>query len=194
MKQLLIALFSIAILWQPIVSNAQCAKVKTKTKSADGKEMKMKQKDKMNDAAQINYPYTAEYSSRFEIGNPAYSKMILDLWKDWDNNQPDMHQDYFSDTIVFQAPDGMVIQGKENFLSAGKEQRNKFSNVKSSLEVWIPLRSVDKDEDWVAVWGREEDTDKDGKQSTTMLHEIWGFNKDGKIVFFRQYTATPAKQ
>lgn len=143
---------------------------------------------------QISYPYTAEYSSQFEMGNPEYSKMILDLWKDWDNNQLELHQDYISDTVVHQAPNGEVTQGKEKFLAAGKEYRNRFSNVKSSLEVWIPLRSVDKDQDWVAVWGREEDTDHEGKVTTTMLHEIWGFNKDGKIVFFRQYTATPAKE
>ena len=187
----MIAFIAVAFLGQPV--HAQ-DKVKSKTKDADGKEVKMKQKDKMKDAMQISYPYTAEYSSQFEMGNPEYSKMILDLWKDWDNNQLELHQDYIADTVVQQAPNGEVIQGKEKFLAAGKEYRNKFSNVKSSLEVWIPLRSIDKDQDWVAVWGREEDTDKDGKVTTTMLHEIWGFNKDGKIVFFRQYTATPAKE
>ena len=193
MKQLLTALFMIALLWQPLTGHAQ-DKVKTKTKDADGKEMKMKQKDKMKDAMPTSYPYTAEYSSQFEIGNQQYSKMILDLWKDWDNNQLEMHQDYISDTITAQFNTGEVIHGRDNFISAGKQYRDRFSTVKSSIEVWIPLRAVDKDQDWVAVWGREEDTDMDGKTTASMIHEIWGFNKDGKVVFYRQYTATPAKE
>lgn len=189
MKQLLILIFSLFVLSYPLSTLAQ---IKTKAKAAKaGDEMKMKQKNKMMDAQPSDYPYTAEYSSQFEIGNPAYSKMILELWKDWDNNQLEMHQDYFSDTITYEAPTGEVIKGKEKFVANGRQYRDLYSNVKSSIEVWIPLRSVDKDEDWVAVWGREDDTDKDGKVTATMIQEVWGFNKDGKIVFYRQYTAKP---
>jgi hypothetical protein len=31
-------------------------------------------------------PYTAAYSSNFVIGNPSHSQMILNMWKDWDDN------------------------------------------------------------------------------------------------------------
>jgi hypothetical protein len=196
MKKLQIALFVMALLCQPAISHAQDTTAITKNKG-QGKEMKMK-KDKMKNDMKgemtTEYPYTAEYSSKFKIGNPKYSKMILELWKDWDNGQLEMHQDYFSDTITYQTPTGEVIRGKDKFLSTGKQNRNMYSNVKSSLEVWIPLKSIDKDQDWVAVWGREDDTDKSGKMTSSMLHEIWGFNKDGKIVFFRQYSAVPAKE
>jgi hypothetical protein len=189
MKQLLIVIFSLLVFTCPLSTLAQ-NKTKAKTETT-GKEMK--QKTKMN-AESISYPYTAEYSYKFEIGNPAYSKKILELWKDWDNNQLEMHQDYFSDTITFQAPNGEVIKGKEKFMANGKQYRDMYTNVKSHLEAWIPLRSMDKNQDWVAVWGSEEDTDKDGKVATNMIHEIWGFNKDGKIVFYRQYTAKPPTQ
>ncbi len=197
MKQLPIAFFAMALLCQPALSHAQDTTAITKSKR-QGKEMKMKDKDKMKNDMKgemtTDYPYTAEYSSKFKMGNPKYSRMILELWKDWDNNQLDMHQDYFSDTITYQTPTGEVIRGKDKFVSTGKQNRDMLSNVKSSLEVWIPLKSIDKDQDWVAVWGREDDTDKSGKMTSNMIHEIWGFNKDGKIVFYRQYTAVPPKQ
>ena len=35
--------------------------------------------------ADVTYPYEIMYSSKFEIADPKYGKMILDLWKDWDN-------------------------------------------------------------------------------------------------------------
>jgi len=183
MKPLLIVLFSLLVLSYPLNTLAQ---EKTKTKES-------KQKTKTG-AESASYPYTAEYSSHFEIGNPKYSRMILELWKDWDNNQLEMHQDYFSDTITFQSPTGEVAKGKDKVMANGKQYRDMFTNVKSSLEVWIPLRAVDKNQDWVAVWGREEDTDKDGKVTTNMIQEVWGFNKDGKIVFYRQYLAKPPMQ
>ena len=195
MKKLQIAFFVLALLCQPAISHAQNTTAITKSK---GQERKMKDKDKikndMKGEMTTDYPYTAQYSSQFRIGNPKYSKMILELWKDWDNGQLDTHQDYFSDTITYQTPTGEVIRGKDKFVSTGKQNRDMFSNVKSSLEVWIPLKSIDKDQDWVAVWGREDDTDKSGKVTSNMIHEIWGFNKDGKIVFYRQYTAVPPKE
>jgi hypothetical protein len=192
MKRLLIALFSIAILWQPLTGNAQETKVKTK--GPDGKEMKMKQKGKMNDALQIDYPYKAEYSSQFEAGDPAHGKLILDMWKAWDDNDLDRQQNFIADTVVLFLPSGDVVRGKEGFMSSAKEYRGMFSSVKSNVEVWIPLKSVDQNENWVAIWGREEDTDKDGKVSTNLIHEIWRVNKDGKIDFMRQYTAAMPKQ
>ena len=45
----------------------------------------------------MSYPYTANYSSDFKMGNPAHAKMILELWKDWDDNAFDRHN-YFADT------------------------------------------------------------------------------------------------
>lgn len=56
---------------------------KQKFKDDNGK-MKMKGQDRM-----MAYPYTAGYSSNFVIGNPANSKLVLNAWKDWENNTLD---------------------------------------------------------------------------------------------------------
>ncbi len=40
-------------------------------------------------ADNLNYPYTAEYSSKFEIGDPNHSMTVLQLYIDWDNNTLD---------------------------------------------------------------------------------------------------------
>ena len=61
-------------------------------------------------------PYTANYSSNFQIGDPANSKMILELWKDYDDNAFDRH-DYFADTAVMFFPDGSMVRGKDSILA-----------------------------------------------------------------------------
>ena len=157
---------------------------KTKIKDGDGK-MKMK-----NDGMMMDYPYKANYSSKFAMGNPAHAKMILDLWKDWDDNAFDRH-DYMADTLVMLFPDGTMAKGKQEALEGAKKYRGGMTSAKSTIDAWVPLRITDKNEDWVAVWGSETDTWADGKTETRDIHEIWRINKDGKVDFMKQFTAKP---
>ena len=157
---------------------------KTKIKDGDGK-MKMK-----NDGMMMDYPYKANYSSKFAMGNSAHAKMILNLWKDWDDNAFDRH-DYMADTLVMLFPDGTMAKGKQEALEGAKKYRGGMTSAKSTIDAWVPLRITDKNEDWVAVWGSETDTWADGKTETRDIHEIWRINKDGKVDFMKQFTAKP---
>lgn len=159
---------------------------KTKIKDADGK-VKIK-----NDG--MDYPYKAGYSSNFVMGNPKHAKMILDMWKDYDDNNFTRH-DYLADTIKVFLADGSVISGKQNALSGISAYRSTFTAVSSTVDAWMPLKSVDRNENWVAIWGTENDTNKDGSVTSAEIHEIWRINKDGKIDYMKQYAAkTPAAQ
>ncbi|MEP7110522.1 MAG: hypothetical protein ABI760_21190 [Ferruginibacter sp.] len=135
-----------------------------------------------------DHPFKATYSSNFTIGKAAYSKMILDLWKDWDDNNFDRH-DYMADSLVAFFPDGTVTRGKAENLEASKKFRGKFASVKSIIHAWVPLTSTDMNEDVVCVWGQEEDTYPDGKVEKSDLHEVWWFNKAGKVTRLRQWAA-----
>jgi hypothetical protein len=78
----------------------------------------------------MSYPYKATYSSDFKIGDPAHAKMILELWKDWDDNAFDRHN-YFADTVVMFLPDGSVIKGKDSCLAGAKRVRGSMSSATS---------------------------------------------------------------
>jgi len=134
--------------------------------------------------------YKATYSSNFKIGNAAYASMVQDIWKDWDDNLLDRH-DYFADTLTMYFADGNMMKGKAANLEAAKKYRGGMSKVTSTLHAWIPLYSNDKKEDAVCVWGEEENTLADGKVERKSIHEVWWFNKDGKISMMRQWTAVP---
>lgn len=168
--------------------NESFAQETTKVKDDMGK---MKKKGMSMD--NISYPYTANYSSDFVIGKPEQAKMILDLWKDWDDNLLDRH-DYMSDTLVMYFSDGSMMKGKDSCLAAAKRFRGSLTSATSSLDAWIPLRSVDRNQDWVALWGSETDVLPDGKTSKRDVQEIWRINKDGKVVFMKQFASISAPQ
>ena len=130
--------------------------------------------------------YKATYSSKFKMGNAKYAGMVQDIWKAWDDNALDRH-DYFADTMTAYFPDGSVVKGKAAFMESGKKYRATFTTVKSEVHAITALRSEDKNEDAVCIWGQEADTAPDGTVTKSNLHEVWFFNKDGKISGMRQW-------
>lgn len=132
--------------------------------------------------------YKATYSSNFKMGKPANANKILELWKDWDDNQLERH-DYFADTITMMFPDGTTMKGKKENLEAAKKHRSSLSKVVSVVHAWLPMSSVDRKEDLVCIWGQETNTMADGKEEVRDLHEVWFFNKDGKVSMVRQWAA-----
>lgn len=139
----------------------------------------------------MSYPYTANYSSDFKIGNPANSKLVLDLWKDFDNNTFD-GPNHFADTVVMFFPDGSMLKGKDSVIAGAKAYRGAMKSCVSTLDAWTPLKSINRNEDWVALWGTETDTYADGKTNKRDIHEIWRINKDGKVDFMKQFSSMPA--
>lgn len=150
----------------------------------DNTKVKIKGPDGMNAA----FPYTATYSSNFIIGNPAHGRMILDMWKDWDDNALDRH-DFWADTVALYTADGTLLKGKSAVIEGGKKFRGGLKSAVSTVHAWMPLKSTDRNEDWVAIWGTSTDTWPDGKVDTYNVHEIWRINKDGKIDLMRQFTS-----
>jgi hypothetical protein len=138
-------------------------------------------------------PYTAMYSSKFQMGNSKFSHIVLNAWKAYDDNMLDNISDAISDTVMAIMPDGSVIKGKEAFLNGLKSYRGGFSSAKSTVDAWVPLKSVDKGDDIVFIWGSETDTKSDNTTQKVDLHEIWAFNKAGKLFFFRQFAGQAPK-
>jgi hypothetical protein len=139
--------------------------------------------------SQAHSGYTASYSSNFTIANQSYSEKVLMLWKDFENNTLDNHSDFFADTVTMMLADGTMVKGKAENLSGAKQFRSSLKNYKATIDAWVSLKSKDRDQNVVCVWGDETYTDKDGKAVKDRLQEVWGFNKDGKIDLLIQYSA-----
>lgn len=141
----------------------------------------------------ISYAYPVEYSSDFAIGDPKYAQLVLELWKDYDDNAFDRHADAFADSVTMDLASGMSLMNlpKDSVIDAIKNYRSSFKNAVSSVEVVTALKPKGKDETWVCIWGKEVDTHNNNKTDSVYLNENWMFNKDGKVVYMSQYQATP---
>lgn len=200
MKKLFIV--ALSMVFAAYCSQAQETKIKKEDDKLKAKPAGMKVKKEDNKlkvkgegvGKNLIYPYKAEYSSEFALGQPAHAKLILDMWKDWDDNMVDRQAAALADTIMMELPNGNVLKGKQTFIQESKQHRSNFTMVKSTVEAWVPMKSVDRNEDWVLIWGVEESTDKEGKVTKQRLHEVWGINKDGKVSYIRQYTAQLPKE
>ncbi|HEV7621240.1 MAG TPA: hypothetical protein VGO09_05885 [Flavisolibacter sp.] len=156
-----------------------------------GTQFCLAQKEKTKEKTKGSNPsfaYTASYSSQFALGSQDYSSVVLNAWKGYDNNTWDVMADNISDTVTAMLFDGTVIKGKDNFLNGIKGYRGSFSAVNSTVEAWLPVKSLDRDQQWVCIWGTETDTKADGSTQKIALHELWRFNKDGKVDYLRQFT------
>jgi hypothetical protein len=141
-------------------------------------------------AAETNssLPYTATYSSKFEMGDNKNAEAVLAAWKSWDDGNLQTSRKLFADTMHFYLRDGSEMHGPtDSTLRGAQEFRNTFSAVKSTVHVYLPLKSTDKNENWVCIWGTEVFTDKQGKIDSVGLQEAWRFNKEGKIDLLNQY-------
>ena len=139
----------------------------------------------------VSYAYPVQYASDFTIGDPKYAQMVLELWKDYDNNTFSNHKDYFADSVSMDFSGSTISGTRDSIINSAIAHRSSLKNAVSSVEVVTALKPKGKDETWVCVWGKEVDTHNNGKIDSVYLNENWMFNKDGKIVYMSQLQATP---
>jgi len=143
--------------------------------------------------AEIQSPYTIDYSSKFVMDHPKNAEAVLRLWKDWDAGTLMASKDLFADSISLNMGDGSSMHGKRDSLLAGMQEfRNTFASAVSTVNAVMAVKSTDKDENWALIWGKEIDTDKKGKVDSFYLQETWRFNKEGKINLIYQFRAPAA--
>jgi len=136
----------------------------------------------------INSPYAIGYSSKFVMGNPKYAENVLALWKDYDNGNLSAHKDFFADSVQAMLGNGAMMHTTRDSVIAGvQNHRNTLSSAVDRVDAVMAVKSTDKNEDWVLIWGTEIDTHKNGKVDSVDLQETWRINKDGKADMLLQY-------
>jgi hypothetical protein len=129
------------------------------------------------------------------LGNPAYSDIVLKIWKDFENNSMDNSRPYFTDNVVGHSSAGMVVTGKENMFKTSNDFRNSLKDVKFRMVACTTLKSPgDPDHEIVMIWAERYFTMQDGMVLKTNAQEGWYFNKQGKIDQFYQFSALMPKE
>jgi Mg2+/Co2+ transporter CorC len=134
--------------------------------------------------------YTPTYSASFEMGDPKNAEAVLAIYKDWDNGNLEPSKMIFADSVSLFLNDGSMIAGlRDSAIAIMQDFRNMFSAIKSTVHGVFPVKSTDKNENWVCIWATEVNTTKKGKTDSVHLQETWRFNKDGKVDLIYQYGA-----
>ncbi len=145
----------------------------------------------------INSPYDVQYSSKFIMGNPKYAEGVLTLWKDFYNGNLSAHKDFFADSVTAILGSGARMHGsRDSVIATIQKYRNSLATAVDRVDAVMAVKSTDKNEDWVLIWGMETDTYKNGKIDSVDLQETWRINKDGKADLLMQYArpASPPKK
>jgi hypothetical protein len=144
----------------------------------------------------IQSPYPISYSSKFTIDDPKNAESLLAIWKAYDNGDLGASKEYFADTVEASLADGSVMRASRDSMLAGIQSfRNSFKSAFDRVAAVMAVKSTDKNEHWVLIWGTEIDTYKNGKVDSTDLQETWRFNEAGKanLVFQYKRPAAPTK-
>jgi hypothetical protein len=107
------------------------------------------------------------------------------------------HKDFFADSIEALLGSGSRLHASiDSVIAAIQKYRNSLSSAVDRVDAVMAVKSTDKNEDWVLIWGTETDTYKNGKIDSVDLQETWRINKDGKADLLMQYmmpSALPKK-
>jgi hypothetical protein len=158
-------------------------------------ESSAKPEEKKGSAAMV-YPYKAGYSSDFSMGDANHSKMVLDLYKMWEENKLDDMKTLLADSVSIDFPDGNKFKDNkaDSMISFAKQFRKTLSSVKVMFDGWMPIHVNDTKEDYVLVWSRDYNTDMSGKMDSTRGHAYF-LIKNNKIrswsEFQQKLTAPP---
>ncbi len=139
----------------------------------------------------VLYPYAPVYTSGFQTGKSSYSKIVLQIWKEFETGDVRHLGNYFADSMVMIFPDQYTSGKKELVLADFQKRRNIFLDVQCYVDAWIPEYVPDRKEDVVFIWGRQDGTTISGTRVYKNLHEIWRFDTFGKIKRMEQYITHP---
>ena len=145
----------------------------------------------------IRSPYNIGYSSSFTIDDPKNAESVLALWKAYDDGNLSTVKDLIADSMEVYLSNGVQMKSSRDSTIAGIQgSRNTFKSAVDRVSAVMAVKSTDRNEHWVLIWGTEIDTHKNGKVDSTELQETWRFTADGKANLLFQYSrpAGPVKR
>lgn len=136
----------------------------------------------------VDLPYKAEYTSDWtQDVSDADLKMVLQSYKDWENNNIPGLRSAFGDSVMVDMADGTHVNGKaDDIVKTFTTYRDSLTSSKIKMQSWEKMYSPTKKDGYVVTWYDQYDTFKSGKIDSATYHDI-NLVKNGKIVWYAQY-------
>jgi hypothetical protein len=118
-------------------------------------------------------PLKASYSSSFTISdNSKNAQLVLQSYKDWEDNNLKNAPAYLADTVTMDFSSGRHLMApRDGIVKDWQNFRDSLSSVKLNIVAVTNLHSTDKNADWVGVWYTEIDTYKTGKVDSAFYQD-----------------------
>lgn len=128
--------------------------------------------------------YKASYSSSFTISDNAKNEqLVLQSYKDWQDNTLKNGSAYLADTVTMDFGNGKHLTApRDAMIKEWQKTRDSLSNIKLNVVAVTNLHSTDRNADWVGVWYVEIDTYKTGKVDSAFYQDD-NRMKNGKMVY-----------
>jgi len=135
-------------------------------------------------------PYTVA-RGKWQLGDPRYTKSILDMYKAWEENRlPDVAK-LFDTVAVYETVSGRrILLTSATILDTLRSWRSYQTNISTEVVAAVTLHDPDRNEDWVSTWTRNRWTGPTGARDSSLANENWKF-VHGKIVYSNAYEARP---
>ena len=146
------------------------------------RDIKLKIKDEVDGAVKARkYLYTPSYSNKWAIDDSTKSNVIMKFLDRWEHNNID--SSFFSNWVYYK----YTWEKNASMLSKLKQERDKFAQWKIVVSSIAPLKSTDRNENWVAVYGSVNKKDFKGNASVTNFTQWYKVDKDLKISFLKEF-------
>jgi len=147
-------------------------------------------------ATQLNYPFKAKHSLKWQPGDEKNALIVLDCLKHYVAGDMKGAMQNFADTTTF-ISDDFYFKGKKDSLATILGQvRSDMADLSKSFDRWITIYYPDRNETHVILWYCEKWTDKKGKTDSLYYCDDV-LLKQGKILVYdeklRHYPAPAAK-
>jgi len=131
--------------------------------------------------------------SHWKIGDPANTKMVLDLYHAWDANDANTVAGFFADSAMLDMPNALRIAvNKSNVYEKFGKARKQYTNTSHKIVSAISLHNDDLDEDWVQILAYNKWSYPDGARDSMLYFDNWRL-KNGKIDYLNSLEQTPPK-
>lgn len=127
------------------------------------------------------------------IGDPANTKMVLDMYHAWDSNDAAAVAGFFADSAVLDMPNTpRRVFNKENVYEKFGRARKQYTNTSHQILSAISLHNDDNNDDWVQILAYNKWTYQDGGRDSMLYYDNWRL-KNGKIDYLITLEQAPSR-
>jgi hypothetical protein len=133
------------------------------------------------------YPYSPLYQTDFTKGDEAKANTVLNIWKGYESGNFSSYLAHFAEDVTMVFENDRFTDKKDIAVEKLRVRRKHITTTQIHVEYWQPVFMPRLQEHWVFIWGRFEGTIRRNDLESWNIHQVWKFNKDGKIYFMQEY-------